>query len=110
MSTPQWFAEFERQEAMKRDRIDRAHTAIIDGRPSQPSRSDAFEAFLAAICEAIPEAGGDWPTRRALVRDAGREYAHAAVREAISPTVAPESKRGDIALDTQIYGSVGDER
>ncbi len=87
---------------------DTTHTAIVDGRPSQPSRSDAFEAFLAAICDAIPEAGGDWPTRRALVRDAGREYAHAAVREAISPTAVPESQRDDIALDTQVYGSLGD--
>ncbi len=61
---------------------DTSHFAIQDGRPSQPSRSDAFEAFLQAVRDAIPEEGGDWPARRQLVRDAGREYAHAAVAEA----------------------------
>ncbi len=85
------------------------HYAVQDGRPSRPSRSDAFEAFLQAVRDAVPEDVPDWPARRALVRDAGREYAHAAVWEAISPTVVPESKREDISLDTQIYGSLGDE-
>ncbi len=28
MSTPQWFAEFERQEAMRQERIDDAHRII----------------------------------------------------------------------------------
>ncbi len=81
---------------------------VIDGRPSQPSRTEAFEAFLQAICDAIPEDVPNWAARRALARDAGRIYAHAAVMEAISPTVVPESTRDDIALDTQIYGSLGD--
>ncbi len=85
-----------------------AQYAVVDARPARKTRAEAFEAFLQAVRDAVPEEG-DWAARRRIVRDAGTAYASAAVWEAISPTVVPGSKRDDIALDTQIYGSVGDE-
>lgn len=92
-----------------------------------PTRAEAFDAFFAAVNRYIPR---DFLEGRTALRSAGIAYAHAAVQEALDNRnarpaqtnrvtdpypdhLSPDDRaqrRDDIALDTQTYGSIGDDR